>query len=172
MPLLLAGFDHGTLQRYRLRLILIVQRISMKLQCQTDEYLYRYSAMPSWRGTFCHKYSEKATPKLAHEGGSFVGPPSGWYSASVPGILYVISYNIGPHYNGTRLYNVLYRYIPIIMHKVPALLGSVQVQGDFTHTLQTSCTGTGESIPIVNGSRWSSRAYAITIIKCVHMLVG
>ena len=101
----------------------------------------------------------KGNPTAGPWGVPFVGPPSGWYSASVPVILYVISYNIGPHYNGARLYNVLCRYIPMIMHKVPALLGSVQVQGDFTHTLQTFCTGTGELIPAIN-RKW------ITLIFC------
>ena len=35
---------------------------------------------------------------------SFVDPVSDWYSASVPVFIYVISYNIGPRYNGTQLY--------------------------------------------------------------------
>ena len=35
---------------------------------------------------------------------SFVDPASDWYSASVPVIIHVISYNIGPRYNGTWLY--------------------------------------------------------------------
>ena len=34
----------------------------------------------------------------------FVDPASDWYSASVPVIIYAISYNIGPPYNGTWLY--------------------------------------------------------------------
>ena len=34
---------------------------------------------------------------------SFVDPASSWYHALVPVIIYVISYNIGPRYNGTRL---------------------------------------------------------------------
>ena len=34
----------------------------------------------------------------------FVDPASGWYSALVPVITYVISYNIGPLCNSTRLY--------------------------------------------------------------------
>ena len=34
----------------------------------------------------------------------FMDPLSDWYSASVSVIIYVISYNIGPRYNGTRLY--------------------------------------------------------------------
>ena len=36
---------------------------------------------------------------------SFVDPASDWYSVSVPVIIDVISYNIGPSYNGTWLYN-------------------------------------------------------------------
>ena len=31
-------------------------------------------------------------------------PASDWYSVLVPVIMYVISYNIGPRYNGTRMY--------------------------------------------------------------------
>ena len=34
----------------------------------------------------------------------FVDPASDWYSASVPVIIYVIFYNIGAHYKGTRMY--------------------------------------------------------------------
>ena len=36
--------------------------------------------------------------------GVFVNPASDWYSVPVPVIIYVISYNFGPHYNSTRLY--------------------------------------------------------------------
>ena len=35
---------------------------------------------------------------------SFVGPPIDWYSASVPAIIYVVSYHIGPCYTSTWLY--------------------------------------------------------------------
>ena len=35
---------------------------------------------------------------------SFVDPAFDWYSAPVPAIIYVISYNIVPRYNGTPLY--------------------------------------------------------------------
>ena len=35
---------------------------------------------------------------------SFVDPAFDWYSASVPVIIYVISYHIGLRYDGTRLY--------------------------------------------------------------------
>ena len=56
-----------------------------------------YSAMPLSRSHFL-KYSQRAS-----YGVSFVDPASDWYSASVPVIINVTSYNIGPHYNGTRL---------------------------------------------------------------------
>ena len=39
----------------------------------------------------------------------FVDSAFGWYSVSVPVKSYVISYNIGPTYNGTPLYsNLMY----------------------------------------------------------------
>ena len=37
-------------------------------------------------------------------GVSFVDPASDWYSVSVPVIIYVVFYNIGPNYNDTWLY--------------------------------------------------------------------
>ena len=37
-------------------------------------------------------------------GVSFVDPAPDWYSASVPVIIYVISYNIGLRYNDNRLF--------------------------------------------------------------------
>ena len=40
-----------------------------------------------------------------------VDPASAWFSDPVSLIIYVISYNIGPRYNGTRLYDVIPRYI-------------------------------------------------------------
>ena len=39
-----------------------------------------------------------------------------WYSASVPVIIYVISYNIAPHYNGTRLYRLWFALSSICWH--------------------------------------------------------
>ena len=39
-------------------------------------------------------------------------PASDWYSASVPLVIYVISYNIGPPYNDTRLYCCLLFHPP------------------------------------------------------------
>ena len=36
----------------------------------------------------------------------FVDPASDWYSVSVPIVIYVISYDIGPRYYGTWLYQV------------------------------------------------------------------
>ena len=43
----------------------------------------------------------------------FVGPASDWHSVSVPVIIYVISYNIGLRYNGTRLYKEVQFYPPL-----------------------------------------------------------
>ena len=45
-----------------------------------------------------------SSPVKARYGVSFVDPASDWYSASVPVIIYVLSYNIGPRYNGIHLY--------------------------------------------------------------------
>ena len=64
------------------------------ISCET------HSAVPSYCGQFFHKYSQK-TP---HSSPAFVYPTSDWYSASVLVIISVISYNIGPRYNGTRLH--------------------------------------------------------------------
>ena len=50
--------------------------------------------------TNIHKIHPIARPLV-----SFVDPASDWYSASVPVIIYVISYNFGPHDNDTRLYH-------------------------------------------------------------------
>ena len=43
-------------------------------------------------------------PFRVRYGVSFVDPASDWHSASVPVIIYVISYNIGQRYYGTPLY--------------------------------------------------------------------
>ena len=42
-----------------------------------------------------------------------------WYSASVPVIIHVISYNIGPRYNGTRLYIWDYYTVVVVSDCVP-----------------------------------------------------
>ena len=58
------------------------------------------------RSVFFHKYSQKTpqgSPVRSRYVVSYVDPASGWYSASVPVIIYVNSYNIEPRYNGTRL---------------------------------------------------------------------
>ena len=44
----------------------------------------------------------------------FVDPSSDWYSALVPVMSQLISYNIGPRYNGTSLYYALYDLIPCL----------------------------------------------------------
>ena len=54
------------------------------------------------------KNIHKRHPRVrARYGVSFVNPTSDWYSALVPVNIYIISYNMGPHYNGTWLYVVL-----------------------------------------------------------------
>ena len=45
-----------------------------------------------------------SSPVRARCGVSFVDPASDRYFATVPVVIYAISYNIGPRYNGTRLY--------------------------------------------------------------------
>ena len=65
--------------------------------------IYQYTA------SLCggYKYSQKtphSSPVRASYGVSFEDPASDWYSAAVPVITYVISYNTGPRYNSTRLY--------------------------------------------------------------------
>ena len=59
---------------------------------------------------FFHTYSQKtphSSPVRARYGLSLVHPSSDWYSDSIPVIISAISYNIGPLYNGTRLYCAL-----------------------------------------------------------------
>ena len=58
--------------------------------------------MPLQRGQFSHKYPQK-TPRSSY-GVSFVDPAFDSYSASISVFINVISYNIEPRYNGTRLY--------------------------------------------------------------------
>ena len=68
-----------------------------------------YSAVPLKRSQLFHKHSQNtshSSPVRTSYGVSDVDLASGWYSASVPEGIYVISYNIGPRYNGTRLYSV------------------------------------------------------------------
>ena len=65
------------------------------------------STVPLWRGLSSHKYSQKtprSSPVRARYGVALVAPASDWYSAALLVIIYVISYNIGPRDNGTRLY--------------------------------------------------------------------
>ena len=65
--------------------------------------------MPLWRGLFSYKYSQNtphSSPVRARYRVSFMNLASDWYSASVPIIMYAISYYFSPRYNGTRLYSV------------------------------------------------------------------
>ena len=66
------------------------------------------------------KYSPKtphSSPVKASYGVSFVDPASDWYSTWVPGIIYAISYYIGPCYNGIQLY-----YFVAICYKRPSFI--------------------------------------------------
>ena len=71
---------------------------------RTSDHLILCGAVIMW--SISHKYSQKtshSSPARARYGVSFVYPTSDWYSASVPVIINVISYNIRLRYNGTRL---------------------------------------------------------------------
>ena len=62
-----------------------------------------YFGAATTRSFFSHKYSQTtppSSPVRARYGVSFVDPASDWYSASVPVIIHVISYNTGSRYNG------------------------------------------------------------------------
>ena len=64
-----------------------------------------YNIRPRYNGT--PLYSQKtsySSPVKARYGVSFVDPASDSYSISVPVIIYVVSYNIGPCYNDAVLY--------------------------------------------------------------------
>ena len=58
------------------------------------------------RSIFCQnpQKTPHSSPVRARYGVYFVNLASEWYSASVPVIIYTISYNIGSRYNGTQLY--------------------------------------------------------------------
>ena len=63
--------------------------------------------MPLYHSQFSQKCSQKtlhSSPVRVRHGVSFLYQASDWYSASVPVIVYIIYYNIGSRYNGTRLY--------------------------------------------------------------------
>ena len=61
--------------------------------------------------TNIHKNTPHSSPVMAKYGVSFVDPASDWYSASVSVIIYVISYNTGPCYNGNQLHlNRIFAY--------------------------------------------------------------
>ena len=66
-----------------------------------------YIAVSLWRSQWSHNYSQQTphnSPVRATNEVPFVDPASDRYSAWVPVIIYLISYSIGPRYNGTRLY--------------------------------------------------------------------
>ena len=59
-----------------------------------------------------HKRHPIDRPLRASYGVSSLDPTSDWYFVTVPLIIYVISYNIGPHYNSTGLYCWMISYNP------------------------------------------------------------
>ena len=90
MSIKLCGFDTG--------LIWLVQLV----MCSTVRCRYNAANFPA----HIHKRHPIAHPPVwTSYGVSFVDPISDRCSATVPVIIYVISYNIGPRYNGTRLYS-------------------------------------------------------------------
>ena len=66
----------------------------------SDLVMTTYSAVSLSCGTFSHKYSPTTPIARPRSRGmaAFLCPASDWYSASVPVIFYVISYNIWPHF--------------------------------------------------------------------------
>ena len=56
--------------------------------------------------TNIHKRHPIPRPVRARYGVSFVDPASDCYCVPVSVVIYVLSYNIGPRYNGTALYNI------------------------------------------------------------------
>ena len=71
----------------------------------------RYNAVK-----FCQilpRNTAHSSPVMARYVVSFVDPASDWYSASLLVIKYLMSYDIGPRYNATRLYLVFNSYCPL-----------------------------------------------------------
>ena len=56
------------------------------------------------RSLFSQIFTKDSSPIRAKYGVSFVDSASDWYSASVPLIIHVMSYNTGPCFNGFWLY--------------------------------------------------------------------
>ena len=67
--------------------------------------------------TIIHKRHLHSSPVRARYEVSFVDAASDWYSTTFPIIIYVISYNIRLHYNGTQLYYFLWVQKFKIKHK-------------------------------------------------------
>ena len=66
-----------------------------------DGVIVWYCAVPLWCVQFSHKYSQNtphSSPVRPRYGVSFVDPASDWCSASVPAIIYAISYDIVKHF--------------------------------------------------------------------------
>ena len=76
---------------------------------------------PQWVNTrsffsqICPKDTH-SSPVRARHGVSFVDSACDGHAAAVRAIIYVISYNIEPRYNGTRLYMSKVQYVPCPTH--------------------------------------------------------
>ena len=120
MPWNIAGCHwHGYLSQSRLHFIKVTrldQRqsgLSAYKLCWLSLQIYTQCGAVITR-LISHKYSQNipySSPVRARYVVSFLNPASHWYCASVPVIIYVISYNFGLRYNGTRLY-IKTIYIP------------------------------------------------------------
>ena len=94
---------------YSPRWLLIVQ--SMKTQSTTVSmvaHAIRHTVRRRYKVvnflTNIHKNTPHSSPVKARYGVYFVDSTSDWYSASIPAMIYVVAYFIGPRYNSTRLY--------------------------------------------------------------------
>ena len=103
-----------------------------------------YRAVPLKRSQLFHKHSQNtshSSPVRTSYGVSDFDLASCWYSASVLEVIYVISYNIGPRYNGTRLYSVNYAYQKYILTSACAwyLLRRKELMISITDSAEVIC---------------------------------
>ena len=104
--------DAGDLRRHRAHYDVIVMGMLLCGRQEPIHFAYSIIFMLIQCGTvITRSIFSQNSQKTPHSstvrsgyGVSFVDPASDWYSASVPVIIYVIHYNIGPRYNGTRLW--------------------------------------------------------------------
>ena len=107
-----------------------------------------------------HKYSRKtpnSSPVRARYGVSVMNPASDWYSASVYAIIYVISYNIWPRYNGTLLYCSAYEPVSC---GATLEMSTPKVPGDFAWTYR-SLRMTSSDKELLNAEESWKRTYLV-----------